>query len=69
MKSLINYFDCGRVEFLKDNTVHYIVTKFDDITQKIIPFFLQYPIRGVKAQDFSDWCKVAEMMKEKKTFD
>ena len=33
---------------------------------KILPFFKRYPIIGVKALDFADWCKVAELMKEKK---
>ena len=28
--------------------------------------FKKHPIHGVKAKDFSDWCKVAEMMKDKK---
>jgi len=31
---------------------------------KIIPLFQQYPIIGVKALDFADWCKVAQIMKE-----
>ena len=26
----------------------------------------KYPIMGVKAADFQDWCKVAELMKTKK---
>jgi hypothetical protein len=28
-------------------------------------FFKKYPILGVKAQDFEDWPKVAEMIKSK----
>ena len=65
MRSLIKYFDCGNTNYER-NVINYKVTKFGDITQKIIPFFKKHPIQGVKAIDFADWCKVAEMMKEKK---
>ena len=36
-----------------------------DIINKIIPFFDQYPILGTKSLDFSDFKKVAELMKNK----
>jgi hypothetical protein len=36
-----------------------------DIINKIIPFFDQYPILGIKSLDFSDFKKVAELMKNK----
>ena len=45
--------------------IEYRVTKIADITQKVIPFFNKYSIVGVKALDFADFCKVAEMMKNK----
>lgn len=32
---------------------------------KIIPFFKQYPIMGVKSKDFADWIKVAEYIQKK----
>jgi hypothetical protein len=31
----------------------------------ILPFFDKYRILGVKAQDFKDWAKVAEMIRTK----
>ena len=65
MKSLIKYFDCGNTNYER-NVINYKVTKFGDIIQKIIPFFKKYKIPGVKSQDFADWCKVAEMMRQKK---
>ena len=51
-----------------------MVYKFKDIEEKIIPFFKKYLMHGVKALYFAppggrqgggDWCKVAEMMKQK----
>lgn len=67
MRCFIEYLGCGRVE-KKITTYDYRVTKFSDIVNKVIPFFKKHRIEGVKAQDFvrSDFCKVAELMKEKK---
>ena len=65
LKLLIEYLDCGYV--IKQRTcVNFRVTKFNDIMEKIIPFFKQYQIHGVKAKDFEDFCLVAELIKEKK---
>ena len=53
IKSFPYYFQCGRVENLKNKaTVNFRVSKFQDIYDKIIPFFKKYPILGVKALDF-----------------
>jgi hypothetical protein len=41
------------------------IKNYSDIANKIIPFFNQYPIRGVKSLDFSDFKQVAYMMKNK----
>jgi hypothetical protein len=41
------------------------IKKYSDIVNKIIPFFNQYPILGVKSLDFLDFKKVAEIMKNK----
>jgi hypothetical protein len=41
------------------------IKNYSDITNKIIPFFSQYPILGVKSLDFADFKKVAELMKNK----
>jgi hypothetical protein len=66
MRSLVEYLGCGHF-----NSDHYLeagditVEKFSDITDKIIPFFVKYPIKGMKAKDFADFCKAAEIMKVK----
>ena len=65
MKDLINFFECGRV-FRERIAFNFRVTKLDDITEKIIPFYKKYPIVGVKVLDFNDFCKIAEMIKYKK---
>jgi hypothetical protein len=38
------------------------VLDLKDIKNIIVPFFLNYPIIGIKARDFHDWCKVVDMM-------
>jgi hypothetical protein len=64
MRSLIELIDCGNVS--KNREVYkYRVTKFLDLTDKIIPLFQKYPVQGVKHLDFLDFVKVAEIMKEK----
>jgi hypothetical protein len=64
MRSLIDYLGCGNVSIYKE-AVDYLVTKFSDLTDKVIPFFKKYPILGVKSKDFEDFCKVAELMQNK----
>lgn len=65
MGSLAKCFSCGRWEPKKTrNEGQFVVSKFSDITDKIIPLFNKYPIAGVKSLDFADFCKVAELMKE-----
>ena len=45
--------------------VHFIVSKFSEIFEKILPFFKKYPIVGIKSEDFMDFCEVVNMMKVK----
>ena len=66
MKRLISFFECGRYA-LRSNKDYgdFLVTTFSDINEKIIPFFQKYKIEGVKAYNFADWCKAAEIIKAK----
>jgi hypothetical protein len=43
----------------------FIVERLADITEKIIPFFVKYPLLGSKAKDYADFCKVADIIKVK----
>ena len=65
LKSLIKYLGCGKTYLYKE-VVHFRVTKYSDLSSKIIPFFKKYSIIGVKALDFKDFCIAADMMKDKK---
>lgn len=57
--------NCGKV-YKNKNVSNYRVTKFLNISEKIIPFFKKYPLIGIKSKDYEDFCTIAEMMKEKK---
>ena len=66
MKSLVEYFGCGKYRERKNGLAgDFEITKFTDLVDKVIPFFVKYPIQGVKRLDYLDWCKVAEMMQNK----
>ena len=65
LRSLTTYFNCGNCEKAKDGMVYFKVTKFTDNYKEIIPFFSRYPLHGVKAGDYQDWCKVAELIETK----
>ena len=65
LKELVNYFNCGRYSLSSLGAGDFIVTKFEDIYTKIIPFFNKYPLQGSKSLDFSDFNSVAELMKNK----
>ena len=65
LKSFIPYLNCGKVEVTKRGEVNFSTRKFSDMIDIIIPFFKQFPIIGVKSEDYLDLCKVAEMMNQK----
>lgn len=63
---IINYLKAGIINIHSENILVLKITKFDDITNNIIPLLEQNPIQGVKYLDFLDFCKVAKLMDEKK---
>jgi hypothetical protein len=64
MNNLMNILNCGVVS--KDrNTIVLTISRFKDIYNKIIPLFNEYKIKGVKALDFKDFCKIAKLINEK----
>ena len=65
IKNLVKYFESGYVSKYKNAFYPSGVKKFADIQSKISPFFNKYPIQGVKNLDYLDFCKAAELMKNK----
>jgi len=64
MRSLVDYLGCGNV-YVDCTVVDYRISKFDDMTDKLLPFFQKYPIQGVKLLDYFDFVSVIELMKKK----
>jgi hypothetical protein len=67
LTKFIDYLGCGNIEKVstRPGRVTFVVYKFSDILEKIIPFFQSYPLQGIKAMDYKDLCKIANIMKDK----
>ena len=67
LSKIIDYLGCGNIEKAASRPTGstFVVYKFSDICQKIIPFFQNYPLQGVKLLDYNDFVKIADLMKNK----
>jgi Heme/copper-type cytochrome/quinol oxidase, subunit 3 len=67
LRKFIDYLNCGNIEKVstRPDGVKFIVYKFSDIRDKIIPFFQNYPLHGMKSKDFRDFCEIAKLMENK----
>ena len=65
MENIAKYLNCGSFKptgRINQDWGYYIVKNFSDINEKIIPFFIKYPIKGNKVKDFEDFMQVAKIM-------
>jgi len=63
MKKLVEYLGCGLYKLRPGELAgDFLVLRFSDIRDKVIPFFNLYPIQGVKGGDFENFCKVADII-------
>jgi hypothetical protein len=66
LNAIKDYLNCGYCYLRKkENLIDFKVTKFSDITEIIIPFFINNPILGIKSLDFKDWYLVSEIVKKR----
>jgi hypothetical protein len=65
MAYIAQYLGCGKIYKHSMNAVMYRVSKTSDLTEIILPFFFKYPILGIKALDFKDFCSVSVLIKSK----
>lgn len=58
LRSFIAFFLCGQFNYHSGKNQLgsgvFIVSQFSDISEKILPFFKDHEIRGVKREDFED---------------
>lgn len=64
IKSLVDYLGCGVISQF-DSATEYRVTRFSDLSDKIIPLFQNYSIQGVKYLDYKDFVRVMVLMNNK----
>jgi len=56
LRSFISFFGSGLFNYHSGNNKSgvFIVRKFSDISEKILPFFSDHKIEGIKREDFED---------------
>ena len=61
LKSFINFLGGG---LIKERAIgsEFVLSKFILIKERLVPLFHKYPIRGVKFENFKDFCKIVELM-------
>jgi len=64
MRAIANYFKAGTVA-LNRNTFAFRVVNFSDLTEIILPLFINHPIQGIKYFDYLDFLKAVEIIKDK----
>lgn len=67
LTQFINYLGCGRIVKASNRPdgVLFIVSKFKDIKEKVIPFFHNYLLLGVKSMDYRDFCEIVKIVENK----
>lgn len=66
LTKFVDYLGCGRItKASKRSDITFVVSKFRDIKEKIIPFFHNYPLQGVKSRDYRDFCEIAKIIENK----
>jgi len=63
MESIIDYLKCGKI-YTSRKEINLHVARFSDIFEKIIPIFDEFPLIGVKKEDYKDFVKVAKLIKK-----
>jgi hypothetical protein len=56
-RNLVYYLNCGNI-YVEERSVSFTVTKFSDLSEKILPLFDKYPIQGIKRLNYLDFVKV-----------
>lgn len=66
LRNFIEIFECGRfVSKTPKEYGEFIVEKYSDIKDKVIPLFEKYPLHGIKKENYLDFKKASELIKNK----
>lgn len=64
MTSLTQYLNCGHI-YDNRGSVDLVISTPKGVENKVLPLFKKYPILGVKFQDYLDFSKIIEILKNK----
>ena len=63
--AFVEYFDCGAIRYSKsDGTWKYETRNLAEIIKKIIPFFIKYPLKTYKKNDFRLFCEICFLIQQ-----
>lgn len=66
LESLQQFFDCGSCTIIeKSGIIKLSIRNFKDLTEKIIPFFEEYKLQGLKAKEFNEFKEACLLIKSK----
>jgi hypothetical protein len=58
---------CGSIiQIPEKSRVNFVVVKLTDIINILLPIFSKYPLQGTKNLNFMDFCKIVDIMKNKR---
>lgn len=61
------HLKCGSIRRNpSDRTFKYEVRSIKDLIEKVIPYFMKYPLLSSKKKDFDSFCKICKMIYAKK---
>ena len=66
LELISKYLNCGAIYSHSENAFVFTVGKFLDLNNKIIPFFKEHSIQGIKQLDYQDFCEIATLIGEGK---
>jgi hypothetical protein len=75
LEALRDYFGCGRINVNRRRDNHreplyrYIVRRFSNLDEIIVPFFQTYRLRTAKRENFDKFVDVLELMKQRRHLD
>lgn len=58
------FLDCGAISS-NQKYIQLKVSKFEDIDKKVISFFKNYPMHGIKNLNYQDFCQIMELVHSK----
>ena len=64
IRAIADYFKAGSV-YLNRNTYVFRVLNFSELTDIILPLFINHPIQGIKYFDYLDFIRAVKIIKGK----